>query len=329
MNYHVREEPRGYKVNDLGAKAPLNVPDVVMIDPCGKCNFKCCFCPCNNSNENTDKRHVIMPFDLFKKTVDGLTEFDEKIPVVELFGFGEPLLNKDFCRMVRYLKDKNVCNLIRTTTNGSLLNKQLCEELIGSGLDYMKISVEGIDNSAYRELCQVDFDLDNLIRCLEFIKDQKSNMKVGVKIISSAFKNPQDRDHFFELFDDYVDYIYIRNVQQNWAEFDEMIVPAGSKDGVYTKNIRTGFKICSFPLTHIVIHANGDIVLCCFDWKHSTSYSNIKNTTVYDAWNGSELRNIRIKHLSDRIEELPFCNNCARRGYGYVDHCAGEILKRL
>lgn len=329
MDYIVREEPLGYELKNLATDAPLQVPNLIMIDPCGCCNFRCCFCPCNNSDINIHERHTVMSYTDFCSIVDGLNQFKKKIPVIDLYGFGEPLLNEDLPQMIKYLRNKDVCDLIRTTSNGALLTECLCDKLINAGLDYLKISVEGLDSLAYKETCGVEFDVDKLVYCLKYIRNKNSRLKTGVKIISSAFKNFDDRKRFFEMFDGFVDYIYIRNVQRNWAEFDDMIIPQGSGDGVYVKNKVPGFKICTFPLTHMVVHSNGEIGLCCYDWKHKTSYAHVAKMTLYEAWNSQELRQIRITHLKGEKNSLPYCANCIRKGYDNVDDCSEDIINRL
>jgi len=330
MEYTVREEPLGYNPVELGEYAPLEMPYAIMIDPSGACNFKCCFCPCNNSKEKSEIRHQIMKFDVFCKVVDGLVEFSQKIPVIDLYGLGEPLLNPDFCRMVKYLKEKNVCNTIRTTSNAGLLTHELCEEIADSGLDYLKISIEGIDDQNYKAMCGVDICFKDIVDNIRYLFNvSRGKMKIGVKIVSAAFKEEGDRDKFFQIFDPIVDYIYIRNVQKNWAEFDEMIIPEGSKDGVFAKNKKPPYQICSYPLTHMIVHSNGDIGLCCYDWKHDTVYTNVDKMSVYEAWHSDKLKQIRVRHLQGKKEELPFCRNCIRKGYDNVDEVANAILARL
>ena len=330
MEYVVREEPLGYNPVELGEYAPLVTPHAIMIDPSGVCNFKCCFCPCNNSREKSEVRHQIMRYDSFCKIVDGLDEFEQKIPVIDLYGLGEPLLNNDFCRMIKYLKKKNVCNTIRTTSNGGLFTHKLCDELVDSGLDYLKISIEGINEKNYKIMCGVDICFDEFIENIKYLYHiSRGKMKIGVKIVTAAFETESDRDRYFELFDSIADYIYIRNVQKNWAEFDEMVIPEGSKDGVFTKNKKPPYSICSYPLTHMIVHSNGDIGLCCYDWKHDTAYTNISQMSVYEAWKSDELKSIRKKHLEGRKNELPFCRSCIRKGYDNIDAVANNILMRL
>ena len=235
--YSVREEPLGYQQDKLVEVVPLPQPYAIMVDPSGACNFRCCFCPCNNAFEFKKDRHQIMKFSTFQKVVDGLLQFPNKVPVIDLYGLGEPLLNPKFVDMVRYLKQADCCSMIRTTTNGSLLTPELCNELVDSGLDYIKISIEGMSSEDYQKLCDVKIDFDALVEKIRYLYTvSRGKLEIGTKIISSAFNSQVERQRYLDLFSPISDYTYIRNVQLNWAEFDEMVIPDGSEDGVYAKN---------------------------------------------------------------------------------------------
>lgn len=311
---------------------PLKQPFVVMIDPCGVCNFKCSFCPCNISDVNAEQRHSVMKMELFEKIVDDLRQFPEKIKAIDMYGFGEPLLNKKLPEMIKMIKRADVCEKVRIATNASLLDNEMGQALCEAGLDYMKISLEALDDAGYREVCGVDIKYDDIVGKIKKFYENYSRGKteVGVKIIASAIKDEEDRQRFIETYTPISDYIFIENVKPIWAGFEEMALPewGGQEDDYYSEHTR-GYTICSYPLTNMVVHANGDIGVCCFDWKHATSYANVKTTSLVEAWNSKELREFQIKHLQHRRDEIPFCNECTQRGYDNVDADAENIIKRL
>ncbi len=330
MKYKIIDEPLGYTAMDLKEAAPLDVPYNIMIDPSGKCNFACCFCPCNNSDEKKDIRHVVMSYEDFVLTVEGIKEFGKKVPVIDLYGFGEPLVNPDIVKMIRYIKQAEVCDYLRMTSNGALLTEELCNQLVESGLDYLKLSIEGIREEQYRSFCGVSIDFGKFVSTIAYLyRISRGKLKIGTKIISAAFENEEDRDLYMEIFAPITDYIYIRNVQRNWAEFDSMVFPGAIQDGVFAKNKVPGYKLCSYPLTHMVVHANGDIGLCCYDWKHDTVYANIRDRSAAQAWRSEELKRIRSLHLLGRKSELNYCSNCIRKGYDNIDSDAPAILERI
>ncbi len=91
----------------------------------------------------------------------------EGIKKLRLFKVGEPLLNPDVCRMIRYAREANVAKFIEITTNGILLNEELNRGLIDAGLDILNISVNGINEKQYREVCGYDIDFDEYRKNIE------------------------------------------------------------------------------------------------------------------------------------------------------------------
>ncbi len=138
---------------------PLKQPFVVMIDPCGACNFKCSFCPCNISDVNAEQRHSVMKIELFEKIVNDLRQFPGKIKAIDMYGLGEPLLNKKLPEMIKMIKKADVCEKVRISTNASLLDNEMGQALCEAGLDYMKVSLEALDDAGYKEVCGVNVNI--------------------------------------------------------------------------------------------------------------------------------------------------------------------------
>lgn len=76
---------------------PLDRPLSLLIESSDKCNFKCNFCPTSDLNlmKNTSGRNYgDIDFELYKKVIDDLKLFKNKINTLHLHKSGEPLLNK-------------------------------------------------------------------------------------------------------------------------------------------------------------------------------------------------------------------------------------------
>ena len=115
--------------NDLSKVLPLETPYAVAIDPCNACNFHCNFCAAQSDESHSILKRCIMDFTLYKKIIDDLCNMSERLKILRLNGNGEPLLNSNFCEMVKYAKNKNVANYIETITNGSKLTHKLNMDL--------------------------------------------------------------------------------------------------------------------------------------------------------------------------------------------------------
>jgi len=74
------------KKQKLEDVAPLKTPFSVHIDVCSLCNFRCSFCFQADKLGKKEKNfpHGMMKMDLFKKTVDNLKTFPDRIKKLKL-----------------------------------------------------------------------------------------------------------------------------------------------------------------------------------------------------------------------------------------------------
>ena len=130
---------------------PLGTPYVLFIDPASTCNFRCTFCPSGDSQliRSTGRYQGVLNFDLFRKIIDDLGEFDSPLKVLRLYKDGEPLMNKRLPDMIRYAKESGRAKYVDTTTNASLLTPEKSQQLIEAGLDRINISVDGLSDSRF------------------------------------------------------------------------------------------------------------------------------------------------------------------------------------
>jgi MoaA/NifB/PqqE/SkfB family radical SAM enzyme len=80
---------------------------------------------------------------------------------VVLHGVGEPMLVKALPQMIRYLKDRGIYVLFNT--NGTLLNPRKFQQLIDTGLDELRVSVDAADRATYLAVRGKDF-FDRIVR---------------------------------------------------------------------------------------------------------------------------------------------------------------------
>lgn len=70
---------------------------------------------------------------------------------------------------------------------------------------------------------------------------------------------------------------------------------------------------CYLPFYKTSIDVNGDVLLCCGDWKREQVFGNVMKENLYDIWNCEELNNIRKELLQcDRTGKI--CERCDADG---------------
>ena len=316
----------------LETVVPLEAPFIIYIDPCGACNFKCSFCPCNNSDFMPEERHKMMSFDLFKKIVNDMKEFKQKVKAVDLFCFGEPLLNKDFPKMVKYIKDSNVAQKVRTVTNGSLLTPDINDRIIESGLDVLRVSIEGRNNEDYKVLCGVNIDMDQIVNNIKDLYNKKTkqnkNLRIHIKAINSMLKTEEDRRKYFEMFKDCSDSCIIENVREIFSGFKVGDEAKKAEQWEYERVVGSG-ELCAMPLYEMVVHSNGVVSACCVDWKFALQYGDVNRESLRDIWHSKKLRDLQIKLIEGGKQAIAYCAECGYHGGDNIDSVKDRLLQRL
>lgn len=141
--------PDAYHLPKGMVRAPTasTLPRVVFIEVTNRCNLLCKTCPRTYLTREPLKT---LSFDEF---VHISRQFPEMRRAV-LHGIGEPLLNRELPRMIRYLKERNVKVLFNS--NGTLLTSERQEELVRSGLDEFRCSIDGATPETYARIRGVD-----------------------------------------------------------------------------------------------------------------------------------------------------------------------------
>lgn len=111
----------------------LQEPVCVYLEVSNECNLACKTCPITYGK-------VEEPASLSLEQVKYLVSQFTTVKRVVLHGVGEPLLNRDLPKIIRWLKEKEIYVLFNS--NGTLINKRWREALVESGLDEVRLSLD-------------------------------------------------------------------------------------------------------------------------------------------------------------------------------------------
>ncbi|WP_071000351.1 radical SAM protein [Methylobacterium sp. C1] len=161
------KDPRRYfeAVGADRASEAVAPPVCLYLEVTNRCNLLCETCP---RTFETLEPPADMSWDLFTRIVDQVPN----VARVVLHGVGEPMLVEDLPRMVRYLKDRGTYVLFNT--NGTLMQPKRFRELIDTGLDELRVSLDAADRASYRRVRGKDF-FDRIVRDVgRFVAFQKA-----------------------------------------------------------------------------------------------------------------------------------------------------------
>ncbi len=312
---------------------PLATPFVIFIDPSDACNFKCSFCPTGDSKLMKDVGRPLkqMPWELYKKIINDICEFEDKVKVIRLYKDGEPLLNRHFCDMVRYAKESGCCERVDTTTNASLLTEQKSVEIVEAGLDRINISIEGMNEQQY-----LDFSGYKLTKFQDIVENvanfhkNKDNCEMIVKINGDSLTEDQKKE-FIDTFGPIADGIWIESVMSCWPEFElRNGVKVNEDRGIYGQAIEE-VTVCPYPFYSFSINPEGTASLCFLDWGRKLLIGDTNVEPVKDIWNGPEINRYRLMFLDGKRKQHPICGNCGQMTHGQpdnIDSYARDIRKK-
>ena len=123
-------------------RAPLAAADPVCLylETTNRCNLLCTTCP--RTFEDLEPP-ADMSWELFTSIVGQFP----RVARVVLHGVGEPMMVRGLPRMIRYLKDRGIYVLFNT--NGTLLTQRAGRELIDSGLDELRVSLDAASPASF------------------------------------------------------------------------------------------------------------------------------------------------------------------------------------
>jgi MoaA/NifB/PqqE/SkfB family radical SAM enzyme len=138
-----RPDPRRYFEHIGDARGPVAEiePVCLYLETTNRCNLLCTTCP---RTFEALEPPADMGWELFTRIVDQFP----RIARVVLHGVGEPMMVPALPRMIRYLKDRGTYVLFNT--NGTLLSRRKGQELIDSGLDELRVSLDAAEPEAFK-----------------------------------------------------------------------------------------------------------------------------------------------------------------------------------
>lgn len=302
----------GGKRTKLADVLPLATPFVIQIFPIYACTFKCNYCifslAKNERHFISDK--VMMDFNLYKKCIDEIAQFPDKIKVLRFVGIGEPLLHKDIINMIGYANECKVAHTIEILTNAFLLTPQISDALVAVGLTRLVVSLQGTTKEKYQKIGGVDIDLENFIKNLRYFFEHRNKVHVYFKIVDSALDGKEDEQRYYQVYGDLCDTMAIEYAVPIHAgiDYDQVLKRKGHQVTQFGLPIAE-VKICPQPFFHMQINPDGKVVPC-YSFEYPAIMGDCNNESVCDIWNGETFRNFRRTMLDGAKCVCETCANC-------------------
>lgn len=242
-------------------------PITVEIDSTNLCNYNCPTCSGNRYNKD-----CFLSLDFMKGAIKQISSFCKGLVFT---GGGEPLLNKDTVNAVLFAKKKGLD--IGFITNGSLLNSDVCKDLV-KACTWIRISFDSENSRDYSKIHGVtkegyDFVLNNIKMLVKIKKDIGSSCVVGVGYLTNKKSSKKMFSFAKKMKMMGVDYIQFRPFHYDNFNVSKRIKDCKRLESegfrVEVSQHRYDKVIGNYPVAYrdefsTVIAADGKLYPCCF-----------------------------------------------------------------
>ena len=317
--------------------ALLSRPITLQLEPTTKCNLRCPFC----ESPLWDRRGMDMSFSDFKKIID---QFPFLVTLL-LQGIGEPLLCKDFFKMIEYCKRKRI--IVGITTNGTLIDEEMAKKLVDYEIDYLIISIDGATAETFEKIRlgakfeQVTGNVENLIKIrgnrkkpmLVFLftgtKDNIRELPQVVRLVKDlGVDRMEAQDTHFWGDKELKERINDNTLRQEIANAREFVNEAmlkakdldipftwlgtGGRKSLYSDNelqLHADQRLCQMPFRSCFITVDGYVTTCaCTPDPRKFNFGNLLEQDFKAIWNSPQYVALRKARMDGKIPD--YCKMC-------------------
>ena len=322
----LQRRPRGYREFLLamlsercGLGRSLGRPVSITLEPTNVCNLQCPVC--ETGAGVLERKPGMMSYEGFVKIMDKVGPGANHL----MFYFmGEPFLNREAYRMIRYARDMGI--RVTSCTNGEPVDPQA---LYDSGINHISFQIGGMtqrSHEVYRKKSDLYRIFENLTSYLQILQtkgkrpsehevelglivmrhnegeisaflERCKTLGVQSTLISPCVRTPEQARTFLPEAEAY--WLYDRGI---WERGDGLAIKR-----------HLPWNRCPWFYFAVTIQVNGDVVPCCRDAQGKNVFGNLFSESLESVWNGPRFRKWR-RAFSRRPSPLDLCRLCPGEG---------------
>ncbi len=254
-----------------------------------------------------------MDDELFRRIVDQIASH---ALILDLFGWGEPLLHPRLNTMIRLGADRNI--FTRLSTSLSLPEWWGAEQLVASGLDAMIVGIDGASQSSY-ERYRRNGCLDDVANNLRLLVEARqaadsSAPHITVRMLIHRF-NEHELDEVKVLARQWgADAFTVETIVINSEDPSQAAtwLPTSAQSNGNHKN----YGSCDDLWESLVINWDGGVSPCCWIYDPDHDLGNLKHSSLTELWNSPAFQTARraVSHKkpADCAPDV-LCTSCGGR----------------
>ncbi len=276
----------------------LEVPVAANIELTNNCNAQCIMC----SHQHMKRNKGFQTYEMFQNIADQLKEMG--VRKANLTGIGEGMLDKNVFKKLRYAKNVGIPETM-ITTNASMIYGDNVNELLETGIDAIRFSLDGVGEEYNR--IRVGLDYDKIRQNILDLVNKREKGKYETKIYLNLLKKTdglKDESGVVNTWKNIVDgfnFVYY----MNWGNLEDNIVEHGYNNQAFIRR-----PPCPFLWNTINIMWEGQVALCCLDYNVISPIGHIKEQSIKNIWHGELMNKMRETHMRGDFSNTLICKDC-------------------
>jgi len=293
------------------------LPPFLMIEPTSRCDMACpiCFVRDRKGKYPTGD----MPLEQYKQIMD---EVGGTLITLALWGYGEPLLNRNLPQMISYAREMGVFTTV--STNAFSLDEEIADALIDSRLDYCIVSVDGASEETYA-MYRSPGKFARVVENIATLTKRKRARRSVTPFVNIQFIVMRGNEHEIPAMRKLAhelgaDKLSLKKAWVFTKEEERTVLPSDPVYHlkIYSRELDRG--ICTRPWNTPFITWKGDVLVCCADFGCCALMGNVFGNGGFGAvWNSHRFRSFRVAMIKD-INKIDICRRCGAKNYkdGFV-----------
>jgi len=283
----------------------------VQVQTATGCNADCVFCPYGATAAAAPRGR--MSWELYETLLEECAS--HPVRRISPYLMNEPLLDPEIWDRVRLAKRIVPGARVTLTTNGSLLDETAVERIMAldGTLHELTVSVQGIEPRGYAEAMGGRLELgrcvENVLRLAGALRRARARRPaLTVTMVATGSMEAGSAVSFWRE----------RGVAARMTRLDNqgglVAVGEGLCTGAMVPN-----EPCPRPHKQAYVTFDGEVVVCCADYRRSVVLGNIQRSSLSEIWNGPLAVSVRRAHIDrDRAAMPALCRECRIDSGGVV-----------
>ena len=284
-------------------KINLGYPPYLLIEPVSTCNLRCPFCFQTDKSFTKKPFMGVIDFEFFKNIVNQANEIGTG--AVTIASRGEPTMHKKYAQMLEYLNKKNNIFEIKTNTNGTYLNEEICHAIFKNNVTQVVVSSDHYIKEDYERL-RLGSNFEKVVKNVDMLfnirEEHYPDSITEIRISGVDNDRNLDRKKFKEFWIKRCDHVSATYPLERWNTYKNSPHPE-IKDP------------CENLWDRMYVWFDGKVNPCDADYKSFLSYGDANKFDLKDLWNNKVIEKNRKLHLAEKRGQINPCDRC---GASYI-----------